>query len=70
MFSHRLFRSEFPRAVFALFRTKIKHVQNVICGGPFKLLQLMQLTSRYQSVHDKVVYTVGSPLKNWEFTLN
>lgn len=35
-------------------RTKIKQVQDVLCGGSFKFMQLMQLRSRYYSVHNKL----------------
>lgn len=40
---------------FLLIRTKIKHVKDVLCGGSFKFMQLMQLRSRYHSVHNKVI---------------
>ena len=40
---------------WVFFRRKIKQVQDVLCGGSFKFMQLMQLRSRYHSVHNKVV---------------
>ncbi|XP_028414316.1 vacuolar protein sorting-associated protein 54-like, partial [Dendronephthya gigantea] len=35
-------------------RTKIKQVQNVLCGGSFTFMRLVQLRSRYHCVHNKL----------------
>jgi hypothetical protein len=49
------------RLYFFHIRTKIKQVQDVLCGGSFKFMQLMQLRSRYYSVHNKVIMHYKQP---------
>ena len=39
---------------YSFLRIKIKQVEDVLCGGSLKFMQLTQLRSRYHSVYNKV----------------